>query len=186
MVVVAASGVLGKVQWNKTRSSSYLHFDIPKNVSCDSKGHWQALYTHDTEDPGTSYSEAIYYLYSSNIFETHNANALELLPRFLLPQRMNDIRSLVFTGRFQRYSSITRHVRPEVPSKKDQDRREASWTSIWHLIASIQNFQNLHIKLDMQICRLNNVMLHSIMITVARQHTAETCQSVFRSTVAWP
>jgi hypothetical protein len=45
---------------------------------------------------------------------------------------------------------MTRHVHPEVPSKKDQDRREASWISIWHLIASMQNLQNLHVKLDIR------------------------------------
>ena len=34
--------------------------------------------------------------------------------------------------------------------KKIRTDGEASWTSIWHLIASMQNLQNLHIKLDIR------------------------------------
>jgi len=43
-----------------------------------------------------------------------------------------------------------RRADAQVSTKKDQDIREARWKSIWHVIASMQNLQSLHVKLDMK------------------------------------
>lgn len=86
-------------------------------------------------------------MYSSNKFETHDPDALEFLPLLLLPQRINTIRSLIFTWRFRRYPP---YVHPPESYREDQNLREESWTSIWNHIASMQNLQNIHVKLDVR------------------------------------
>lgn len=96
------------------------------------------------------YSEAIDHLYSSNTFATHDADILEFLPLLFLPQRIDKIKSLAFTWRFQRYPPIGRYVNPEESYKEDQDARRASWTIVWHQIASMQNLKCLSVKLNVR------------------------------------
>ncbi len=79
---------------------------------------------------GARYLEAVDYLYSSNIFETHDARVLEYLSLLVLPQRINPIRSLVFTWRFERYPPISQHVDLAESHYGDHEIRKASWTKI--------------------------------------------------------
>jgi hypothetical protein len=72
------------------------------------------------------------------------------LPSILLPQRINSIRSLLFEWSPES-SMLSRPVglQPDYPAdvqEEDQVQR-GRWTTTWHVIASMQSLQDLHVNL---------------------------------------
>ncbi|EPE33633.1 hypothetical protein GLAREA_06646 [Glarea lozoyensis ATCC 20868] len=93
------------------------------------------------------YAEAIPYLYSANEFALVHSNVMEYLPRLLLPQRIDTIRSLAFhwlhpmdplqTLQQESQQTDTRFV--GLPS---------TWNAIWGNISAMKGLRTLHVMLD--------------------------------------
>lgn len=83
---------------------------------------------------------------------TADSNVIEYLPLFLLPQRINAIRSFVFIWHFPgipplellRWSTAT----TEEANTPD---RSARWKLVWHSISTMGNLRSLYVKLH--LCR---------------------------------
>jgi hypothetical protein len=93
------------------------------------------------------YAEAIPYLYSANVFALNQSNVMEYLPRLLLPQRIDTIRSLTFhwlhpIDPLQTLQQELQQTDPRfigLPS---------TWNAIWGNISSMKGLRTLHVKLD--------------------------------------
>lgn len=102
------------------------------------------------------YSEAIRFLYSANTFITSTPAVLEYLPILLLPQRIDDIRSLTF------YWNL-----PLTPGGVlEQEAREADprfigrpgiWRAVWQNISAMKGLQTLNVNLNVLLFTWQNI-----------------------------
>jgi len=91
----------------------------------------------------TSYSEAVRYLYSSNIFVINDATILQRLPSLLPQPRQNSIASLHFC-----------YVLPLPPLSdsspavcEEWAQRRERWDGVWSDLASLEGLRELYVKL---------------------------------------
>jgi hypothetical protein len=82
-------------------------------------------------------------LYASNTF-VGNPDVVQSLPRFILPQRMNSIRSFgfeLYLGSAQQRTKWDNSMR-----RRRLDRHEyKKWINIWRTLAKMESFQELHV-----------------------------------------
>jgi len=93
------------------------------------------------------YIEAIPYLYSANTFVISNSDIMEYLPRLLLPQRIDVIRSIIFYW----------HVYLNPRQVLEQESQETdpcfiglpgTWNATWANIAAMKSLRILHVKIE--------------------------------------
>ncbi len=91
---------------------------------------------------GKSYSSAIDILYSSNTFLTSEPDCIVLLPRFLLPPRIDAIRAIHFEWMMKKPPFF---IGFENQSKFRDHEHE--WHNVWHALSLMRNLRTLHVKL---------------------------------------
>jgi hypothetical protein len=93
------------------------------------------------------YTEAIPYLYSANTFELWQSYIIQHMPRLLLPQRIDMIRSLTFHW----------HLNLDPGQILEQASQETDprliglpgiWETIWENLSAMKSLHTLHVKLD--------------------------------------
>ena len=89
-----------------------------------------------------SYSAAIHILYANNTFLTSAPDCILSLPHFLLPARIEAIRTLRFEWMM---------AKPPFWIGGDHERKfrehEREWHDVWRALASMRHLRSLHVKL---------------------------------------
>ena len=90
------------------------------------------------------YNEAIELLYATNTFKVLNEDCLLYLPKLLLPQRIDTIKSIHFEW------SLNRAPGSEQDQKKKQGipYNDLLWAEIWKNVASMKGLKHLWVGLD--------------------------------------
>ncbi|KIN00784.1 hypothetical protein OIDMADRAFT_146108 [Oidiodendron maius Zn] len=95
-----------------------------------------------------TYTESIRYLYSANTFTISQPDVIEYLPILLLPQRIDNIRSLTFYCNLplDNPGSILQQEAKETDPQFTG--RAGIWRAIWHNISAMKGLQTLNVKLN--------------------------------------
>ncbi len=91
----------------------------------------------------SSYSEAIVYLYSSNVFDTVFKNVVLDLPRLILRQHLDAIGSLRFIWDIIVPIALTRDRKTISLYYNDR-----SWKNIWKNLSEMKGLRNLRVELS--------------------------------------
>jgi hypothetical protein len=103
------------------------------------------------------YSESIDFLYSSNTFDTNDADVIAFLPRILLPHRINKIRNVqILLSISLPPSYLPTNGRPvltllQPPEKIKQHNHyyKKQWNAIWKTLSEMEGLEILRVELTM-------------------------------------
>jgi hypothetical protein len=102
-----------------------------------------------------SYSETIHLIYECNTFDTTVSDCTQFLPRFLLTQRLNSIRTirLDWTIPFQ----LKMYALQGLENADEQQlHRQKKWKSTWKCLAELKGLCDLRVKLRFDRRRSNH------------------------------
>ncbi|EPE31447.1 hypothetical protein GLAREA_12750 [Glarea lozoyensis ATCC 20868] len=117
------------------------------------------------------YSETIDLIYECNTFDTTVSNCTRFLPRFLLPQRLNAIRTLRLEWRILAHETFF-GVDGLEKTTKDQLYYQKEWKDTWKCLADMKGLRDLRVKLNFVQYSASILCLESSFLDPIKEVTA--------------